>query len=84
MPGEVDNLLYQFVSMGKNRKILTQYDHQIGYWVSGKKGIGKFEPLTTFGLRLLKHVQAPNEAGFVVEVSHRKRNDKRETEVCKG
>ena len=74
--------------MGKNRKFLTRYNHQIGYWVSGKKGIGKFERLTTFGLRLLKHVQAPkelpNEARFVVEVSHRKRNDKGETEVCKG
>ena len=40
------------------------------------RGIGRFEPLTTFGWKLLKHVLAPDVlphyAGFVVEVSHKK------------
>ena len=62
--------------MGKPKKHITQQDHQIGYWLSGSAEIGKFEPLTAFGLKLLKHVLAPDvlphDAGFVVEVSHRK------------
>ena len=74
--------------MGKRKKSITQHDRQIGFWVSGKKGFGKFEPLTTFDLRLLKHVQAPKElpnyVGFVVEVSHRKRNERGESEVRRG
>ncbi len=73
-------------TMGKRKKDITEHDHQIGYWVSGKKGVGKFEALTTFGLRLLKHVQAPrelpNDGGFLVEVSHRRRkNERRERSV---
>ena len=51
-----------------------QHNHQVGYWSSGSVGIGRFEPLTTFGLKLLKHVLAPDllphDAGFVLEVSH--------------
>ena len=56
-------------------KHITQHDHQIGYWLSGSAGIGRFEPLITFGLKLLKHVLAPDvlphDAGFVVKVSHK-------------
>ena len=61
------------LAMGKHKTLYTTWPSN-RVWVSGKKGIGKFEPLTTFGLRLLKHIQAPkelpNEAGSVVEVSH--------------
>ena len=60
--------------MTKVKKTLVQHNHQIGYWLSGSAGVGSFEPLTTFGLKLLKHVLAPDglphDAGFVVEVSH--------------
>ncbi len=68
--------------MGKKKKI-TQHDYRIGYWASGSKGVGRFQPLTTFGLRLLKHVKAPedlpNDAGFVVEVA-----EKRKDEIKRG
>ena len=64
--------------MGKPKKHIMEHDHQIGEWLSGSARIGRFEPLTTFGLKLLKHVLAPNvlphDAGFVVEVSHKKRD----------
>jgi len=64
--------------MGKGKKTLTEHNHQIGYWSSGSRGVGKFEPLTTFGLRLRKHVLAPeglpHDAGFEVEVTHKKGN----------
>ena len=60
--------------MGKLKRSLVQHNHQVGYWSSGSVGIGRFEPLTMFGLKLLKHVLAPDllphDAGFVVEVSH--------------
>ena len=62
--------------MGKTVKTLVQHDSQIGYWSSGSAGLGRFQPLTTFGLKLLKHVLAPDglphDAGFVVEVCHKK------------
>ena len=62
--------------MEKPKKHITQHDHQIGYWLPGSAGIGRFEQLTTFGLKLLKHVLASDillhDAEFVVEVSHRK------------
>ena len=62
--------------MEKPKKHIMQHDHQIGYWLPGSAGIGRFELLTTFGWKLLKRVLAPDilpqDAEFVVEVSHRK------------
>ncbi len=45
----------------KEDKKIKQHDHHIGYWVSGREGVGRFEPLTTFGLRLLSR-QGSQEA----------------------
>ena len=61
--------------MPPKKKRIRQHDHEIGYWTGGKRGVGRFEALTNFGLKLLKHVVAPpelpNETCFVVRVTQK-------------
>ena len=59
--------------MPPKKKKIKQHRHEIGYWTGGKSGVGRFEGLTNFGLKLLKHVVAPQELPmetcFVVAVT---------------
>lgn len=61
--------------MPPKKKRIRQHDHEIGYWTGGKRGVGRFEALTNFGLKLLKHVvapsQLPSETCFVVWVTQK-------------
>ena len=53
---------------------IVRHQHRVGYWAKGKEK-HQFVPLTNFGLKLLKHVEAPSslreESGFVVEVTQK-------------
>lgn len=59
--------------MPPKKKHIRQHDHEIGYWTGGKRDVGRFEALTNFGVKLLKHVVAPqelpSETCFVVRVT---------------
>ena len=78
----------------KKKREYCVYNHQIGFWPSGKKNVGRFESLTTFGMRLLKHVKAPPDleqqvnSGFIVEVtqqrSQRDSCGEKQVEVLRG
>ena len=63
--------------MPPKKERIRQHDHEIGYWTGGKRGVGRFEALTNFGLKLLKHVhvvappELPNETCFVVRVTQK-------------
>lgn len=58
--------------MGKKRRCVEQFGNQIGYW-TGKGENREFIPLTNFGIRVLKFIEAPAELpdykGFLVEVT---------------
>ena len=51
---------------------MEQFGNQIGYW-TGKGENREFIPLTNFGIRVLKFIEAPAELpdykGFLVEVT---------------
>ena len=47
--------------MPKTRRRIVQHDHTIGFWKGGAQGEPrKFQPLTNFGLQLLKFIAAPS------------------------
>ena len=53
---------------------IVRHQHRVGYWAKLKgKETRQFVPLTNFGLKLLRHIEAPacltGESGFVVEVT---------------
>ena len=54
---------------------IIRHQHRIGYWAKGKAEKRQFVSLTNFGVKLLKHVEAPaslrEESGFVVEVTQK-------------
>ena len=57
---------------------VVTYQHRVGYWSKGKHADKRqFVPLTNFGLKLLRHVEAPSslqeESGFVVEVTQKQK-----------
>ena len=61
------------------RRHLAEHKHRIGYWSGGKQGEPRrFEPLTNFGLQLLKFVAAPPGLpdcykGYLVRVTQARR-----------
>ncbi len=61
--------------MPPKKKLIRQHDHEIGYWTGRKRRAGRFEALTNFGLKLLKHVVAPqelpSETCFLVRVTQK-------------
>lgn len=61
--------------MPPKKKHIRQHDHEIGYWTGGKRDVGRFEALANFGVKLLKHVVAPqelpSETCFVVRVTQK-------------
>ena len=62
-------------AMPPKKKQVRQHNHEISYWTGGKRGVGRFEALTNFGLKLLKRVvtppELPNETCFVVQVTQK-------------
>ena len=40
-------------TMPLKKEWVQQYDHELGYWTGGKRGVGQLETLTNFGLKLL-------------------------------